>query len=558
MSRPPRNTIDMKATSVPDCFARERPRPFAWRRLASGAAICIAALLACSCRHSVSTGTADTLVFGRNKDALNLDPALAQDGLSLSLDEVMLEGLTRYRPGSFNIEPGLATSWKVDGTGRTWTFTLRRNVKFQDGTSFDAGAVKFNIDRWRLRDSPYHKYGIFTYYQSQFGGFPGIIAAVQVLAPDKIVLHLSHPMAPLLANLAEPAFAMSSPTAIRAHGADYFRRPIGTGPYALSEWIKDDHITLRRFDGYWGPKPRITTVVVRDFPDPAVTRLALENGDIDGWEFPRPDDVAALSGNANMRVYQRPPNSTMYLAINTQRPALNDVRVRRAINEAIDARTITQRLFERGTVRAKSFLPPTVWPRGVPTAYRYDPPDAKRLLREAGYPHGFKTRLWYMTAPRPYLPQPERVAEAIQADLKAVGIDAALQGLEWGTFLHRVMNAEHDLTLAGWTGDNGDPDNFLYPPLDLDNAHPPGAYNLAFWRNAAYHRLIVAAQSTLPIHERARLYVQALRLIHEDAPVVPIAYPTTAVVFSTRVAGVVPAPDGSEMFQHLHFKRDGD
>jgi len=467
---------------------------------------------------------------------------------------VMLEGLTRYRPGSFEIEPSLATSWSVDASGRKWIFTLRHGVRFQDGTSFDAAAVKFNIDRWRLRNSPYHKYGFFTYYQSQFGGFPGAVSGVEVLAPDKIALHLSHVMAPLLANLAQPAFAMSSPGAIRTYGADYFRHPTGTGPYQLSEWVKDDHITLRRFDAYWGTKARVPTVVVRDFPDPAVTRLAVEQGDIDGWEFPRPDDVTALSRNPNMRVYQRPPNSIMYVAINTQRPPLDDVLVRRAINEAIDARTITQRLFDRSTLQAAGFLPPTIWPRGVQTVYDYNPSDARRLLRAAGHPHGFKTRLWYMTAPRPYLPQPERVAEAIQADLKAVGIDAALQGLEWGTFLHRVMNAEHDLTVAGWTGDNGDPDNFLYPPLDSDNAHPPGAYNLSFWRNPAYHRLVIAAQSTLDIHKRALLYAQALRLIHADAPVVPIAYPTAPVVYSRRVGGVVAAPDGSEMFQYLYFR----
>ena len=512
-------------------------------------------VFAFGCSSSGSGGDSNTLVFGRNKDALNLDPALATDGLSLNIDHVIVEGLTRYRPGSFAVEPGLATAWQRNPAGTIWTFHLRGGVRFHDGSRFDAAAVKFNLDRWRLRTHPYHQWGAFIYYASVFGGFPGAIRDVAVRDPLTVQITLTHPLAPLLADLAMPAFAISSPAAIARYRADYFRHPTGTGPYALGEWIKDDHITLQRYDEYWGGKAHIPTIVVRDFPDAGVARLALQRGDIDGWEYPQSDDVKLLKRDPRLQVFYRPANSLMFLAINTEHAPLGDELVRQAIAQAIDRVTITRQLFDESAQTATGVLPPAVWPQGSARGYSYDPSNARRLLARAGFPRGFHTRLWFMTAPRPYLPQPERVAEAIQADLRKVGIDATLQGFEWGIFLQRVLDGEHDLTVSGWTGDNGDPDNFLYPTLDQDNAHPPNAYNLALWKDEGYHRLMLAGQRTTDQRQRARIYERALALIHAQAPVVPIAYTTGPIVFNKRVRGFVPAPDGAELFQYLYFQR---
>ncbi|HLW38359.1 MAG TPA: ABC transporter substrate-binding protein [Candidatus Eremiobacteraceae bacterium] len=521
-------------------------------RCALALTVLLAALSAGACSGN-SGATNDTLVFGRNKDALNLDPALATDGLSLNVDHVIVEGLTRYKPGSFAVEPCLATSWSHSGDGTTWTFRLRRNVRFQDGSAFDAAAVKFNLDRWRLRGHPYHQWGAFVYYASVFGGFPGAIRDVAVKDPLTVTIVLAHPLAPLLAELAMPAFAISSPAAIAKYRSDYFRHPTGTGPYALLEWVKDDHITLQRYDGYWGDKAHIARVVIRDFPDAGVARLALQHGDIDGWEYPQADDVKLLQRDPNLRVHYRPANSLMYLALNTQHAPLNKVLVRQAIAQAIDRQTITREFFDPSATVATSMLPPAVWPDDPAPGYRFDPARARQLLALAGFPHGFQTRLWYMTAPRPYLPQPERVAEAIQSELRGVGIDAQLQGLEWGIFLQRTLDGEHDLTVAGWTGDNGDPDNFLYPTLDLDNAHPPNAYNFALWKNEDYHALMLAGQRAADKGERARIYLRALAIVRRETPVVPIAYTTGPIVFNKRVAGFEPAPDGAELFQYLYF-----
>ena len=467
-----------------------------------------------------------------------------------------MEGLTTYALGTFEVRPLLATSWRTANAGRSWIFQLRHGVRFADGTRFDAYAAKFNFDRWRYRANPYRGGGTYIYYGSQFGGFPGVIRAVTVRSPDVLELDLSRPFAPLLADLAMPAFAMSSPAAIRRDPENYFAHPVGTGPYEVAEWVKDDHITLRRFAAYWGARPRIETIVVRDIPDAATTMLALQHGDVDGWEYPRPEDLPAIARDGRFNVYHDPPNNVSFVSMNTQHPPLGDVLVRRAVSEAIDARAIVRRLFDPTATAATEFFPPVVWPRGGEIAYPYDPRHARALLARAGFPHGFSTRLWYMTAPRPYLPEPERVAESVQAYLRAVGIDAKLQGYEFGIFLQRVENGEHDLAIAGWQGDNGDPDNFLYVPLDEDNAHPPAAYNLSLWRDGRFHRLMIAAQTTLDQKKRAAMYLEALRIVREQAPLVPIAHTSTPTVFRKSVRGFVPSPDSAELFQFMSISRE--
>ena len=514
-------------------------------------AVTVFALSGCGGAQSSQSG--GVLVFGRNKDALTLDPAVSFDGLSLTVTHVLYEGLTRYRPGTFDIEPCLARSWSVSRDGRAWTFRLRRGVRFQDGTPFDASAVKFNFDRWRLRENPYHFGGNFTYWESMFGGFPGRVASVEVRSSDVAIIHLTQPLAPLLSDLALPAFAIASPSAIRRERGNYFREPVGTGPYQLAEWVKDDHITLRRFDGYWGAKPRIATVILRDIPDASATMLALQRGDIDGWEYPTPGALQTIAKDPSLVVYHEPANAAMWLRINVTHRPFDDVRVRHAVGMSIDRVSIVSHFFDPTATVADELLPASVWPRGVRVALPYDPDRARKVLAQAGYPRGFTTTLWYPTVPRPYMPEPERVAEAVQANLRTIGIDARLQGMEWGVWLQRTENAEHDLTVGGWTGDNGDPDNFLYATLDQDAAHTPGASNTSFWRNAEYHTLMIDGERESDSARRAAIYKKALEIVRDQTPIVSIAHTSSPIVFRSAVRGFVPSPDSMISFQDLYL-----
>ena len=509
------------------------------------------ACAACSAQHA--RATADTLVFGRNTDVVTLDPAVAFDGISLTTSRAIYEGLTRYKPGTFEVEPSLATSWSASPDGRRWTFDLRHGVRFQDGTPFDAQAVKFNIDRWRDPHNPYHAWGYFTYYGAEFGGFPGRIVGVKTLGTDRVEIDLDRPLAPILADLAMPAFGIASPTALARERDGFSRAPVGTGPYRLAEWVRDDHITLVRSKDYWGNKARIDRIVLRDIPDAATTILLLQRGDIDGWEFPTPGGVAQFAHDPSLRVYHQPANSVVYLALNARKHPFDDVRVRRALNLAVDRAALVSHFYDPTATVARQFLPEAVWPHGVELDSEYNPTQAQHLLSLAGYPHGFSTTLWFPTAPRPYLPEPERVAEAIQADLAAIGVHARLQGFEWGTFIQKVQNGEHDMCVIGWTGDNGDPDNFVYMPLDKDNAVPPGASNVTFWSDDRFHSLTLRAREANDPAERSSLYRAALAIVREQAPLVAIAHTTPPIVFRSDVRGYVPSPDSSIYYQDLYF-----
>jgi peptide/nickel transport system substrate-binding protein len=259
-----------------------------------------------------------------------------------------------------------------------------------------------------------------------------------------------------------------------------------------------------------------------------------------------------IQKDAQLTVYHQPANNTMFLSMNESKQPFGNVLVRRAINEAIDADAIVKHFYDPGAFVASEFLPPVVWPNGVKTAYPYNPADARKLLAQAGFAHGFSTTLWFMTTPRPYLPEPERVAEAIQADLKAVGINAKLEGFEWSNYLYKVQDGQHNLALYGWTGDNGDPDNFLYTVLDKDSATPPGAQNISLWKNDDFHRLMLAAQTTVDPAKRASLYRQALAIVHDQAPVVPIAHTAPPTVYKKTVQGYVPRPDVFQDFQDMY------
>jgi peptide/nickel transport system substrate-binding protein len=240
--------------------------------------------------------------------------------------------------------------------------------------------------------------------------------------------------------------------------------------------------------------------------------------------------------------------------MDVEKKPFGDVRVRRAVAYAIDVATMAKSLYSSGAVVADNWTPP--WMLGANPAvkaYPHDAAKARALLAEAGFPHGFTTTLSYSTAPRPYLPEPQRVAETIQANLAQVGITATLQPYEWGVFLDRIKHGQHDMCLIGWTGDNGDPDNFSYPLLDQDSAHKDGtAQNYSFWRDAGFHKLMLAGQSTVDDAKRKPIYQQANAMVHDQAPAIPLVHTTVPIVLKSSLKGFVPSPNTSYHFNLIH------
>jgi len=489
-----------------------------------------------------------TFVFGRGADSVGLDPAVVTDGESFRVTRNIYESLVEYKRDSTEIVPGLAEYWVTSSNGIEWKFELRRDLKFHDGTPFNAEAVVFNFERWMFEHHPYHK-GVFEYWKSMFGGFPGFIKSVRAIDEFTIEFVLEKPMAPFLANLAMPMFGIASPTAIQKHGDDYFKNPVGTGAFRFREWRKDDRIVLERNPDYWGEKTLLDRVIFRSIIDNSARLLELQAGSIDLMEFLNPDDIPTVKSDPNLQLLLRPSMNVGYLWWNVEKEPFGKLEVRRAIAHAINKRAIVEKLFGGIGTPATNMLPPSLW--GYNDAvldYAYDPGKARDYLAKAGLPHGFKTTLWAMPNPRPYMPQPTKIAEAIQADLKAVGIEAELVTMDWATYLAKTREGEQDMYMLGWTGDNGDPDNFLFWFFGQKETRSR-YYNT----NAA--QLTASAQAIVDQEERARLYREAQIALREDTANVPIAHTTPPLAAKKGVKGYLPHPTGSEKLDTVWLEK---
>jgi len=506
-------------------------------------------LTACGQSQQQAASAGKTFTFALSSDVVGLDPANVTDGNSLYVTHQIFETLLNYAPTNTNLVPGLATSWDNSPDGKTWTLHLRQGVKFQDGTDFNAQAVKFDFDRMRLKDNPYRYDGNFAYYESMFGGFPGVISDVQAVDDNTVKFVLTKPFAPFLADLAMPTFAIASPAAIKKYGADFMKNPVGTGPFTFVSWEKGQKVTLKRNDNYWGPKPALSQVVFQDIPDNSARLMALKSGSIDAMIGLNPDDYKTVKADPNLQILLRAPNNVGYLAMNNLHKPFDNVKVRQAVAYAIDKKAIADAFYAGLGQVATNPMPPTLWGFNKDVqGYPYDPAKAKELLKEAGFPNGFSTTLWAMPVARPYMPQPTEIAQAIQTDLAKVGIQAKIVTYDWATYLAKGENGEHDMYLLGWTGDNGDPDDFLYVLLGKDNATKGSATNVSFYQNDQVNNLLKQAQTVSDQSQRAALYEQAETIINQDEPMVPLVYSQDAVIAKKTVKNLIPHPTGTESF----------
>lgn len=533
------------------------------RSLLHRLALALAALCLSACVGADSdVGAGPVLAVARVKDAVGLDPAHQTDGLSLNITSEIFQNLVRFKPGTFDVIADLAERWHSSPDGRTWTFTLAPGRKFTDGTPADAKAVKFNFDRWRDTKDPNRGNYPYPFYASQFGGFDdkSVIESVSAPSPVTVVVKLKTPFGPFLRDIAMPAFGIGAPDAIARDAQAFELRPIASGPYELGEWVKDDHITLVANPGWTRERIAYKTVIVRDIPDQATGVLSMKKGDVDMLMDPRPEDVRQLSQVPGLAVYHPASNNVLYLAMNMDKHPFDNIDVRRAVAYAIDRQALATGFWtigknDLGASVAANWTPPGMIgddPKLAP--YPHDVPMAKALLAKAGFPHGFATQLYYPTSPRPYMPEPQRIAEALQAYLEEAGIAVTLQPLEFSVFLTETRNGEHQLGLIGWTGDNGDPDDFLYDLLDQDSAVKGQAQNISFWRDPNFHKLMLDGQHTLDQNARAAIYRQANDMIHDIVPSVPLVHSEVSFVASSTVAGVVARPDDVVNFELLYPK----
>lgn len=486
-----------------------------------------------------------TLVFGRGGDSTSLDPAITTEGEAFKVTDNLFETLINFGEQDTEIEPGLATEWDTSEDGLKHTLKLREGVKFHDGTDFNAEAVVFNFERWKAGNAEQ-----FYYYNSQFGDKIDSVKAVDAYTVE---FTLNKPIAPFFKNLAMSPFGIASPAAIEKHGEKFMENPVGTGPFVFKEWKRNDRITIEKYADYWQEGlPKLDQVIFRAIPENSARLNALASGEVDLIDGVNFSDVATIEGNPDLQVFERPTLNVAYLGLTNTRGPLKDKLVRQALNHAVDKKALIEAFYAGAADPAINPMPPVV--AGYNDAvedYPYDPEKAKELLKEAGYENGFEMELWAMPVARPYMPDGQKVAEALQANFEAIGVKAKIVSYEWGTYLEKANKGEADSFLLGWTGDNGDADNFLYVLLDEDAI---GSNNYTYYKNSEVHELLLKAQASSDQAEREELYKQAQVIIKDDAPWIPLVHSRPILAGKAGISNFKPHPTGSDLLSHVELK----
>ncbi|UJM28525.1 ABC transporter substrate-binding protein [Bacillus aerophilus] len=500
---------------------------------------------------SEEKATKDTLVFGRGGDSTSLDPITTTEGETFKVTENMFEKLLNYGEKDTTIHPGLATEWDVAKDGKSYTFYLREGVKFHDGTDFNAEAVKFNFDRWMNGDAekfPY--YGMFGGYKKDKGH---VIKDIIVKGEHEIEFQLKRPQATFLKNIAMSPFGIASPAAVEKSGDSFRENPVGTGPFKFKEWKQNDRIVLEKNEDYWQKdKPKLKQIIFRSIPENSARLNALKTGEIDLMDGVNPSDLDGIKTDKALQLIERPSMNVGYIGLTVTRKPLDNKLVRQALNYAVDKESIIESFYGGLAEPAKNPLPPSLEGYNDEIEpYPYDPEKAKELLKEAGFPDGFHIKLWAMPVPRPYMPDGMKVAEVIQSNFEKVGVKAEIVTYDWATYLDKASKGEADVFLLGWTGDNGDPDNFIYTLLDKDSI---GGNNYTFFQNDKMHDILIEAQTDTDQKKRNELYQEAQEIIHDEAPWIPLVHSIPMLAASKDLKGYQPHPTGSEALTDVYFE----
>src|SRR5215475_4670704 len=371
---------------------------------------------------TAAPASAQTFVFGAQGEPVQLDPAVITDGISSRITRQLYDGLVKYRGATTEVEGALAEKWEVSRDGKVWTFQIRKGVKFHDGNPLDAAAVVWNFERWWKAGHPQHDNQVkagqtFEYWEAQFAGFDdkSIVSAIEAVGTHTVRITLKEPQAPFLANLAMFVFDIASPKAAERWGTEFGKHPVGTGAYKFVEWKPNQEVVLDANADYWGVKPKVKRLVVRNIKDNSQRLGALKAGEIHGMEGLNPDDVGVVKSG------------------------------------------IVDALYGGTGLVASQFQPPALWGYNRELRdYEYSTSQAQTLLREAGLAQGLSDItwedgkkeplvFWYMSRSRPYFPNPKEIAEAMAADLAKVGIKTQLQTTEWAVYLDKRKNGQMPL-----------------------------------------------------------------------------------------------------------------
>ncbi|HEY6102478.1 MAG TPA: ABC transporter substrate-binding protein [bacterium] len=498
-----------------------------------------------------------TLVIAIGADQTGLDPQQVQNNESGFVMSTLFDSLVNYKPGSSEVGPGLAQSWTVSPDGKVFTFKLRQGVKFHDGTPMNARTVAEDLDRAINPSNPCYVINrkVDSYDEFTFGSAKDkSVAKMEVVDDYTLRFTFPAPNAPFLSSIAMIWQGIVSPAATKQYNCDAGQHPVGTGPFKFVEAVRNDHITVEANPDYWGGKPKVDRIIFKIIPESATRMLALERNEVQILADVPPSDYTRVEGNKDLTLYKAPGLTILGVAMSNDLGPFKDKRVRQAMNYAVDKDAINKGLYAGATTSSQG-MPPVLWGYNQSVKpYAYDAAKARALLKEAGFANGFSTEMMVYANPRGYNPVGgAKLGEAVQGYLAKVGVTVKITQFEWGAYLDRFRHQPwQGFAIAGWSGDNGDPDNFLGDLFEWDTVNNKARINnTGRHHNPAYDRLLQQARQTTDQAKRASLYVQANQILHDDAPWIFINHTNQVRAARANVKGFQLNP--LQMFFHMEL-----
>ena len=471
------------------------------------------------------------LVIGIGTDADTLNPQEQTTSLMINMVELLYDTLF-YQNAEGKLEPRLATKFDVSKDGLTYTLYLRKDVKFSDGTPFDAKAMKLTVDR--ALDPK-----MSVPQRSQIN----MIKESKIVDDYTIELVLSYPFAPFTPTLSMFILSPISPAAIQKYGQDVRQNPVGAGPYVLKEWVKGDRIVFTRNPTYYGKKPTVEKLTFKIVPETATREAMLRSGQIDICYKPSPSNLAALKADPNIIVDMPLDSRTIFMGLNYQKGVTKNKLVRQAFNYAVDKDAIVKKILFDTAVKMEGPCSPIMFGyHKMQKQWDYNPDKAKQLLKEANF--DFNQTVAMRTPQGRYLFD-KQVSEYVQACLQEIGVKVELRTYDWPTYvaglLKPIDQSELEVFLLGWGPMVLDADLALYGMFHSIN-NPPKGLGAAFYSSPEFDKAIEATRLEQDPNKRLELFKKAEEIVWDDCPWIWLHTEKFLIAYKSNIKGMEVTP----------------
>ncbi|MBK4765383.1 MAG: ABC transporter substrate-binding protein [Pantoea sp. Brub] len=506
-----------------------------------------------------------TLVYCSEGSPEGFNPQLFSSGITYDASSVPIYNrLVEFKLGTSEIEPGLAKTWNISADGKEYTFILRKGVQWHSNKYFkptrelNADDIFFSFDRQLNKNNKYHNVsgGHYEYFAGM--GMDQLIIKIEKIDNYTIRFVLSRRDATFLSNL-----AMDFASIFSKEYADNMLKlnmpekidlnPIGTGPFQFLKYEKDSRILYKANQNYWKNKPKIDFLIFSITPDASIRYAKLQKNECQVMSYPDPADIARMMKNKHINLMKKNGLNVSFISFNTAKKPFDNVLMRKALTIAVNKKAIINAIYQGAGRSAKNVIPPNMWSYNSDIKdYSYDPIKAKKILKKIDLPTNFSIDLWAMPVQRPYNPNARRMAEMIQADWMKIGIKTNIITYEWGEYLKRAKSGEHEVIMAGWSSDNGNPDNFLSTLFSCTAAKYGSNYS--HWCNKSFERQIQLASTQDSDKKRIKYYKKAQIILHQQLPALMIAHSTIYEPISKKISGYIVDPLGKHHFDNVDIK----